>query len=252
MKKDLQKAGALAVLLPLATIAMLSAPAPVLAASTPITMPAETRLVQFRYDPNRTYEILTRPDAATDIVLEPGEKLKALAIGDTIQWVTADTDGHIFVKPIRPDLFTAGTIVTDKRAYQISLRSSKPEGNWYQRVSWAYSDNLLVKSIKEDKSAAWQPKSTIPTSGDIKGLNFNYTIDGEKSIVKQVFDDGKTTWIAVDKHAESLPALFVDNGSGLEIANYHVEGDYIVVHSRFRKAVLKLADNETVIKRSVD
>jgi type IV secretion system protein VirB9 len=237
-------------------------PQAAIAGADAIPMPSETRLVQFRYDPNRTYEILTRPDASTDIVLDPGEKLKALAIGDTIQWVTADTDGHIFIKPVRPGLFTAGTIVTDKRSYQISLRSSPPDGNWYQRVSWAYQDTLLVKEVKEvkekPKDASFTPPAVedAPVSStmvDLSKVNFGYTIKGDKGVVEQVFDDGKLTWIRMHKNIEQLPALFAaDQDGNLSVANYRVEGNYIVVHQTIRRAILKLAEQEVEINRHED
>jgi len=234
-------------------------PLTAMAGADAIPMPSETRLVQFRYDPNRTYEILARPDAATNIVLEPGEKLKALAIGDTIQWVTADTDGHIFIKPVRSGLFTAGTIVTDKRSYQISLRSSPTDGNWYQRVSWAYSDTLLVKEVKEEpKPAAYAPPATeaspaSATMADLANLNFGYTIKGDKGVVEQVFDDGKLTWIRMHGDIDQLPALFSADADGnLSLANYRTEGNYLVVHQRVRHAVLKLADQEVSIQRRED
>jgi len=236
------------------------APQTVLAAGAEaIPMPSETRLVQFRYDPNRTYEILSRPDAATDIVLEPGEKLKALAIGDTIQWVTADTDGHIFIKPVRSGIFTAGTIVTDKRSYQITLRSSPSDGNWYQRVSWAYSDTLLVKEVKDEvkpslpspQADQGQPNSTI--SADLSKLNFGYTIKGDKGVVEQVFDDGTLTWFRMHKDIDQLPAIFSADADGnLSLANYRAEGRYLVVHQRIRHAVLKLAEQEVSIERRED
>lgn len=234
-------------------------PLTAMAGADAIPMPSETRLVQFRYDPNRTYEILARPDAATNIVLEPGEKLKALAIGDTIQWVTADTDGHIFIKPVRSGLFTAGTIVTDKRSYQISLRSSPPDGNWYQRVSWAYNDTLIVKQVKDEAKPSLstpQAEQVPPSSAisvDPSRLNFGYTIKGDKGVVEQVFDDGTLTWIRVHKDIDQLPALFTTDADGnMSLANYRAEGRYLVVHQRIRHAVLKLAEQEVAIERRED
>ena len=103
-----------------------------------IPMPGDTRLVQFTFDANDSYTVLSRPGAVTDIQYSPEEKLVALAIGDSTQWMTSKSPGHVFLKPLRPDIFTSATLVTDKRTYQLTLRASPENGKWYQQVRWNY------------------------------------------------------------------------------------------------------------------
>ena len=87
-------------------------------------MPGDNRLVVFRYDANNTYTILTMPGVPTDIQLAPEEKITGFAIGDSVQWLVEELPGHLFVKPLRADLFTAGTIVTERRTYQLTFCSA--------------------------------------------------------------------------------------------------------------------------------
>jgi type IV secretion system protein VirB9 len=95
-----------------------------------------SRFVVFPYSRHQANTILTRPMSVTDIQLAPGEKLKSLAIGDSSQWLAVSVAGNILVKPTRAGLSTPATIVTNKRVYQVTLRSGARTGHWYQQVSW--------------------------------------------------------------------------------------------------------------------
>lgn len=231
-----------------------------------IAMPGDNRLVVFPFDQNNTFTVLTIPDAVTDIQLMPDEKLSAMAVGDSVQWVIAKTDGHIFVKPIRPNIFTSATIVTDKRAYQLTLRSSPPGGKWFQRVSWTYPDVILyqqqlaadkAKSEEQEKKKLDEQKKaydSVVVSSDQAGTpvpNFNsdYDIQGDASFrPKQVFDDGKFTWISLNPKAQEVPALFLKDENGkYELVNYIRVDGYLQVQRLFNSAVLKLGDQEVEI-----
>lgn len=232
----------------------------------PVPMPGDNRLVNFVFDNNNTYTILTIPDAVTNIQLMPDEKITAMAVGDSIQWIIAKADGHVFVKPTKPNIFTSATIVTDKRAYQLTLRSSPPGGKWYQRVSWTYPDVLIFQQRIAKESASLEEeierkldekrdalKSIVVSDSEksgspIENLNFNYEIKGNAPFKpKQVFDDGKFTYIVLSDHQE-LPALFLKDDDGkYELVNYVRDGEYIKVQRTFRNAVMKLAKKEVTI-----
>ncbi|WP_026300941.1 TrbG/VirB9 family P-type conjugative transfer protein [Thioalkalivibrio sp. ALE23] len=225
--------------------------------------PQETNLVQFRYDPNRTYEILARPSAPTNIALAPDEELVALAIGDTVQWKTEDIDGHIFIKPIRSGVYTAGTIVTSQRSYQISLRAVDENSQWYQRVSWDYSSGGMVKqgsgrgarpgsaSMDSEGEEAERPEPTEHTSPRVEDLNFGYEVRGSSGLVQNAFDDGEALWIRLEDDVQEVPAVFVSGRRHAQaLANYRVEGNYIVIHRLTDRALLRIGDSEVVIERT--
>jgi type IV secretion system protein VirB9 len=232
----------------------------------PLPMPGDNRLVTFTFDANNTYTVLTIPDAVTNIQLMADEKITAMAVGDSIQWIIAKADGHVFVKPTKPNIFTSATIVTDKRSYQLTLRSSPPGGKWYQRVSWNYPDVLVyqqklvkeTKSVEEEIEQKLEEKrqaleSIVVSDQDQKGypvenLNFNYDVKGNAPFrPKQVFDDGKFTYIALTNYQE-LPALFLKDEKGkFELVNYIRDGNYLKVQRTFKSAVLKLGNREVMI-----
>ena len=71
----------------------------VLAEANPTSIPREPKLVVYQYDNNLTYPVISAPGMVTDISLSADEKLQAFALGDTVQWVPAKTEGHVFLKP---------------------------------------------------------------------------------------------------------------------------------------------------------
>lgn len=234
----------------------------VMAGAEAYAMPQENRLVQFQYDANRTYDVMTRPGALTDIALDPNENLVALGVGDTVQWITADTAGHVFVKPLRPNLFTTATIVTDKRTYQISLRSSPEGGLFYQRVSWVYPDFLIIKERKPASADAIAPKPKSSDSESDAGsiglsmaklddMNFDYDVSGSDVQFKptQVWDDGKFVWLQMPRNSQEQPALFIKTEDGLALANYTTKGRYLVIQQLFSEAVLKVGSEEVQITK---
>lgn len=113
--------------------------------ATPLT--GDTRLVQFNYDENNTFLILAKPKAITHLQFSNDETILSVAAGDTNQWdlTPTKTRKHLFIKPKYEGLETSMTVITDKRIYQISLRSTGDNMKWYQRVSWQYSEEMLLE-----------------------------------------------------------------------------------------------------------
>lgn len=241
----------------------------------PTTMPADTRLVLFNFDPNATYTILARPNAITDIQLAPDEQLVTFALGDTVSWITAKADGqggHIFVKPIRSDLFTSGTLVTSKRTYQLTFRSMSDRARWYQRVSWNYPDMLIFQNLTTNRPSVpaadmiplGSPNAVLPAlaSAPAQGggnavsvgyekLNFDYKISGSAGFrPTQVFDDGRFTWIKIASNSQEMPAVFMLDARGEpEIVNFVTKGDYIMVQRLAPGFMLKLGKDEVRIEK---
>ena len=227
---------------------------PLYAAMAPTAFPQETRLVQFVYDQNRTYNILTRPNAITDIQLTEGETLVALALGDTVQWIYDQAPQHIFIKPTRENIFTSATIVTNKRSYQLQLRAMPADGNWYQRVTWNYP--RLVVARKRAIAEKNREKRRIANleAGPVSSpdqLDFDYTIKGKAKFRPiSVFDDGRFTWLKMPPNSQTTPAVFLKRKGKLVLVNYTVRGDYIVVQRLAKTLVLKAGKPEVIIRRN--
>ena len=78
------------------------------------------------------YHVYTAPGQVTDIALQPGEALGAVAAGDTARWVIGDTSSgagedkrtHVLLKPYAAGLATNLVITTDRRVYHLALTST--------------------------------------------------------------------------------------------------------------------------------
>lgn len=241
-------------------LALASIALPLYAQQGPLPMPLDTRLVIFRYDPNDSYLILTRPGAVTHVALDADEIVVALALGDTVQWIVQDKGPHLFVKPVRPDLFTSGTLVTNRRTYQLALRSSPEGGAWYQRVSWSQPDLVAIArerpantsgsaapAVKEVPAQAAASAQRLP----LERLNFGYTMEGTAPFRPAlVMDDGRFTYIRMPRPLQEMPGLFVAGESGLgELVNYTLRGDFLVVQRLAHRFMLRLGRSEVTIEK---
>src|SRR3546814_18996443 len=83
----------------------------------------------YPYSDGTIYHVLTAPGKVTDIALQPGENLGAVASGDPVRWVIGDTASgsgdtkqtHVLVKPCTAGLATNVVITTDRRNHPLSL-----------------------------------------------------------------------------------------------------------------------------------
>jgi type IV secretion system protein TrbG len=229
------------------------------AEAQPLPHPGDTRLVQFIYEPNQTFTILTRPLSATHVEFAADESVEIVALGDTVSWIAVKSERHFFIKPSRPDLFTSATIITNKRAYQITLRSGPENGKWMQRVSWHYPELEMVQRVQAAKSAsaaiteAAEQKKRVAAEGlSAESLSFDYDITGSARIRPvTVFDDGKFTYVRFAPGSQELPAVFTStDGKSLALVNYIAKGDLIVVQRLSSELLLKLGADEVRIKRT--
>lgn len=221
-------------------------------------MPMESRVVVYAYDPNNTFTVLARPGAMTTITFGEDEELTGFALGDTIRWKAEEAGRHIFIKPMVGGLFTTAALVTNKRTYLLNLRSSPEDGIWYQGVAWEYPQIMMMKRIaqqKKDEEAKKEEdrKETVRLGAldDPTKLNFGYKIEGDDRVKpQQVFDDGKFTWIRIASGDKEMPIVMMDNDGKLELMNYVVKGDFIIVQQTFDKAVLRVGSRAAQITRN--
>lgn len=247
--------------------------------ATPLT--GDTRLVQFTYDEDNTFLVLSKPKAVTHLQFATDEMLQSVAAGDTAQWELTPTKNrkNLFIKPKFEGIETSMTVITDKRTYQFVLRSTSDGKKWYQRVSWLYSSSLV---LEQDALLESQPNAPLPAAlpepvapGGIRplqskvnpppvnqggggastlkldSLRFTYKVDGEAAFKPtQVFDDGKFTYLRMPQDVQELPALFaVIEGQEYSLVNYTVDGSYIVAQRLLDSAVLKLGKTEVRVTK---
>lgn len=203
----------------------------------------------YPFSEGAVYHVLTAPGQVTDIALQPGEALGAVAAGDTVRWVIGDTTSgagesrrtHVLVKPFAPGLATNIIITTDRRTYHLSLTSAGRSA--MVAISWTYpQDQLIALKAAADRARAAQP---VAIGLSVNQLHFDYVIFGDRPAWRPVraFDDGRQTFIEFPADlgtGEAPPLFLVDAKGAAQLVNYRVQGRYYVVDRLFETAELRL------------
>lgn len=191
-----------------------------------------------------------------DIALQPGEQISGVNMGDTARWLLepavtergANEIQHIIVKPLGVNLNTNMVVTTDRRTYNIQLRSHRSE--YMAQVSFVYPEEALEKwkHIHHQAEKAKEQK-TLPETGEYLGnLNFAYTVSGDapwKPV--RVFNDGVKTVIQMPEsmsQTEAPTLLAIREKSGLfaddeqVLVNYRVQSNRFIVDGLPDKVIL--------------
>lgn len=191
-----------------------------------------------------------------DIALQPGEQVSGVNMGDTARWllepaVTGRGDKaiqHIIVKPLAINLNTNMIVTTDRRTYNIRLRSHRSE--YMAQVSFVYPEEALAKWKHLQISAQTQrDQQSLAETGEYLGnLNFGYTLSGNASWKPvRVFNDGVKTVIQMPEsmsqtEAPTLLAIREKNGLFADdeqvLVNYRVQSNRYIVDGLPDKIVL--------------
>ncbi len=212
----------------------------------------------YPYTAGLLYQAYTAPGRVTDIALEPGEALVAVASGDTVRWVIGDTSSgsgtskrtHVLVKPFASDLSTNLVITTDRRSYHLALTSNSKTA--MAALSWTYpQDALIALKHAEARATAAAP---LATGIAIDQLRFGYVISGDKPDWRplRAFDDGRQTFIefpATLGVGEAPPLFLVDRKGDAQLVNYRLRGRFYIVDRLFDAAELRLGTKRQDVVR---
>ena len=204
------------------------------------------------------YRLYAAPEQVSDIALQPGEHLIAVAAGDTVRWIIGDTvsgsgaskQTHILVKPSAPGLKTNLVITTSTRVYHLALESTTRTA--MTAISWTYPQDALIalqRRISESEAA-----TPIATGVMLENLNFGYVISGDSPSWRPIraFDDGTQVMIEFPASlgTSEAPPLFVVGANGTsQLVNYRVRGNYYIVDRMFEAAELRLGEKPQSVVR---
>lgn len=212
----------------------------------------------FPFSEGAIYQVYTTPGVVTDIALQPGETLVAVAAGDTVRWVIGDTTSgagtdkrtHILVKPFTTGLATNLVVTTDRRSYHLQLTATSHTA--MAALSWTYPADQLIALRK----AAEQATAAAPVAEGIAvdSLKFNYAVSGDTPAWRplRAFDDGRQTFVEFPASIAvgDAPPLFIVRPNGeAELVNYRVRGRFYVVDRLFDAAELRLGTKKQQIVR---
>jgi type IV secretion system protein TrbG len=244
-----------------------SNPAEVIAAANRAATSAPTSrgyfnaVQQYAYVPGMTYQIYCALSHTTDIALQPGERhIDPLVIGDSFRWTLGTTKSavggveqeHVTVRPIQSGLHTNLTVHTNRRTYFLELHSYEDE-TYMVGVEWLYAQDDLTKQVAKANEQVQRERSAITLNP--AALNFHYVaeiLQGDPDWVpRQVFDDGRKTYIRFPPHMSSreAPVLFVVRDGELQLLNYYPKGEFYVADRVFTRAELRVGQQRQEIVR---
>jgi type IV secretion system protein VirB9 len=212
----------------------------------------------FPYSDGAIYQVYTAPGAVTDISLQAGENLVAVAAGDTARWVIGDTTSgsgadkrtHILVKPFASGVSTNLVVTTDRRSYHLQLTATSRTA--MAALSWTYpADQLIALRRSAEQAAASAP---VAEGLSVDSLSFNYAVSGDQAAWRplRAFDDGRQTFIEFPASiavGEAPPFFIIGPTGEAELVNYRVSGRFYVVDRVFDVAELRLGTRKQQVVR---
>jgi type IV secretion system protein VirB9 len=212
----------------------------------------------YPYAEGTLYRLYAAPERVTDIALQPGETITAVAAGDTVRWTVGDTTSgsgesrrvHILVKPFSAGLRTNLIITTDRRAYHLQLESTARTA--MAAISWTYPQDALI-ALRQSQ-AATEAAAPVASGLAVESLNFNYRISGDQPAWRplRAFDDGRQTFVEFPPSiamGEAPPLFVIGDNNEAQLVNYRMAGRYYVVDRLFGVAELRLGErNQQVVR----
>ena len=211
----------------LATLAAASALAvtPLTALAHPVI--GDDGVLRFPFADREAPAIFCRTLYVCDIILQPGETITNLAIGDSTRWVVSSASSgtnnatpHILIKPTEMNISTNMIVTTNKRAYYVDLHSANVTP--MVRVGWLYPKE--ADAANENAHGDMAMDAPLP-------LDYKYDDAGSRELFPAtIYNDGKHTYLRLDPHIEELPVLFAIGPDGDQLVNYRVKdgSEYIV------------------------
>ena len=213
----------------------------------------------FTYADGGIYELQAATFRQAAIELQPGEVLTGRDLptaGDTARWTLAITRTGtapaesvvLIVKPLEADLETNMTITTNRRIYNIVLKST--DHTYMPLVGWVYPQDeaRAAQSVVERASEVESQSEPLAVAPD--KLNFNCATSGSKVVWKpiRVYDDGTRTYLQMSPEMNSYeaPAMFVIEKSQPLLVNYRVKHSVYIVDRLFEQGQLRVGPKTAV------
>lgn len=218
---------------------------------------SSSRLVEFRYRPDRAFAIRALANEYVTLEAPEGEAIVSFVISDAENWdhTVMKDNRRVLVKAVSEAAeVTTGQLITDKRSYPLSFIAVSLGQPWFQRVRWQVGAESVPGITWRGQAAPAQlvgaeASADVPTM-DPEKLHFGYRVKGRAAFrPSTVFDDGVRTWILLED-VQDLPAVFGAVGKKLEVLDYSIHGKYMVVPVVSKQLTLKLRHDEVILERT--
>lgn len=222
-------------------------------------------IANYDYIEGKIYEVITSPNAITDIRLKPGESIAAAPIvndGGTSWQFTMGTSvengvsvQHLFVKPTIVGLDTSMILLTDQRTYYFRIASFPKSYMTALRFRYPQSSNEGYY-VQEDFAEFIENNKVNQALGgdafsiDLTKANYNYNILVTKGkpawTPQQVFSNDIKTYIQFPisiTTSMDLPSVYVLRDNVETLVNYRYIGNLYQIDT-------VLTDNEAFVLKS--
>ena len=246
--------------------------------------PAAATTKSHVFVPGKTFTVNTALGIATQIVIDPGEKVLDFGTGFSAGWDIVRRDNIFYIKPKDPDAETNMYIRTDRRLYMLDLRIVSRDWRTLEEVR-AAGVNYIVQFSFNDDFVAGDVARLLPQAQDRRRVaeresggdaqvrrdiestsispdptgrgeyyaNYSVAASGgaEWLIPSRVYDDGQFTYI---QFAEKTPTPAIFGRSGLRSQEYVVNKtvpreDLQIVHGVHSILVVRYGEYTVAIRR---
>jgi P-type conjugative transfer protein TrbG len=217
--------------------------------------------------------ITCSPARSCDIEMQPGEKVKKVAISDTPNWgwdaAESEEHGnivqHVIIQPHDVGVESNAIIFTNRRTYHIRLLSPKEPGDYLNRVGFYYPEEMLTAwsekmGVEAAASAKDESGQVTEQNVPLENLAFDYKIEGEASFRPiRIFSNGEQVYMEMPesvRNGENPVLLIIDDEGKAGVVNYRrkVDKDTNVIHyvvdKLFANAQLVLGKGKEIVKIS--
>lgn len=212
------------------------------------------------------------PTRACDVEMQPGEKVKKIILGDSVNWTQLGAESvergqavhHVVFQPRDSNLESNVIITTDRRTYHIKLYSPLHEGVYLNRVGFYYPQDMVSSWEEREGSEAVaktkeEKKSVMATPVAIDKLDFEYSVTGDAYFKPiRAFNDGERVYLEMPeslKTGENPVLLLLNEKDEAAVVNYRREEDpdtrkiHYVVDKLFDKCELRSGSEKVRVAR---
>jgi type IV secretion system protein VirB9 len=218
----------------------------------------------YAYKPNSIYTVNAGLGIATQIVLDPSERVKDFGTGFSSGWDIVRRDHIFYLKPKAPDAETNMYIRTDKRSYIFDLKIVTKDWKRLEEaqlagvvylVQFSYPDQVdPLTSIIGTNTEATPVMPTLPANNPYLQyyMDYDYSAnDDSKWLVPvRVYDDGLITYVQMPDTAKAPVFFGRDTDRGEEyLLNSTVTKRIYKLHGVYPYIVIRSASSVVGVRR---
>ena len=207
----------------------------------------DARIKIIPWQENQVVTIHGRTFTTTQLVFGVDEIVQGVEGGDSAGWIVDFKEAMpnmVFLKPTVFDSNSNLTVVTNKHSYYFKIRSNSSlttaEDKATYAIRFTYPQDARDELNARLKANALKHVLVSPGAP----INWQYEFAGQARLrPRQVFDDGRFTYIEFSDQ-QAIPAVFaVDNRDGREaLVNTRRKGNFLVIQRLSPQLTLRLGN----------